>query len=117
MAKVKVKIEYRFFEIACEDGEEARLKMLASFFSQHVAKLKIRFGKIGDARIYVMAGLLIADKVYKTSLEIEEMKYDIQKLRRDINFDQDNVKQLQEIINKGLDKLEDRHHSLSRSLH
>ena len=32
MGKVTVNINNRTFQIACEDGEEARLKELASFF-------------------------------------------------------------------------------------
>ena len=63
MGKVTVNINNRTFQIACEDGEEARLKELASFFSRHVDQLQGRFGHIGDARIYVMTGLLIADKL------------------------------------------------------
>ncbi len=117
MAKVKVNINNRTFQITCEDGEEAKLKELASFFSRHVDQLQGRFGYIGDARIYIMAGLLIADKLSDALSQIEEIQNDVQKLRKDINFDQDNIKQLQDIINKGLDKIEDRHHSLSRSLH
>ena len=116
MGKVTVNINNRTFQIACEDGEEARLKELASFFSRHVDQLQGRFGHIGDARIYVMTGLLIADKLSDAITQIEEMEYDIGKLRRDINADQDNVKQLQDIINVGLDHLENRHHSLIRSL-
>ena len=40
MGKVTVNINNRTFQIACEDGEEARLKELASFFSRHVDQLQ-----------------------------------------------------------------------------
>ena len=42
MGKVTVNINNRTFQIACEDGEEARLKELASFFSRHVDQLQGR---------------------------------------------------------------------------
>ena len=63
MGKVTVNINNRTFQIACEDGEEARLKELASFISRHIDQFHGRFVHIGDARIYVIAGLLIADKI------------------------------------------------------
>ena len=97
MGKVTENINNRTFQIACEDGEEARLKELASF-SRHVDQLQGRFGHIGDARIYVMAGLLIADKLSDALSQIEEIQNDVQQLQKKNDMFKEDSHSLEELL-------------------
>ena len=63
MPQVSVTINGRQFRMACEDGEEAHLLRLAEDIDQRIARLRERFGEIGDTRLTVMAALTLADEL------------------------------------------------------
>ncbi|VAW13619.1 hypothetical protein MNBD_ALPHA09-1775 [hydrothermal vent metagenome] len=74
MAQVTVHINSRSYSLACEEGEQDHLRELAQYLDGHVADLKARFGQIGDARLLVMASLMIADQFSETLAQVEELR-------------------------------------------
>ena len=63
MAQVAVTINGRNYRIACEDGQEEHLIKLSGYLNGKVEELVRAVGQIGDTRLLVMAGLLIADEL------------------------------------------------------
>lgn len=63
MAQVEITINAKSYRIACEDGQEERLRELASLVDAHVKELVDDVGQIGDTRLLVMASILIADEL------------------------------------------------------
>lgn len=63
MAQVDVTINDRSYRIACDDGQEGHLTRLASYVDERVQELVASVGQVGDARLLVMASLLIADEL------------------------------------------------------
>ena len=63
MAQHSISINGRSYTIACEDGQEEHLNRLAAYLGERVGELTASLGQIGDARLLVMAGLLIADEL------------------------------------------------------
>ena len=63
MAQVDVTINNRSYRIACDDGQEEHLVRLADFVDRRVQDLVDSVGQVGDARLLVMANLLIADEL------------------------------------------------------
>jgi cell division protein ZapA len=63
MAQVDVTINGRTYQIACDDGQEQHLVALAAYVDRRVGELTAAMGQIGDARLLVMASLLIADEL------------------------------------------------------
>lgn len=78
MGQVKVSINDRSYTVACGDGEEGHVRELASYINKHVTSLAQEVGQVGDARLLLMAGLLIADELsdalQKTKLMEQEME-------------------------------------------
>ncbi len=72
MAKLDVVINNRSYSVACEDGQEERLQALARAVDQKVGELARAVGQIGDARLLVMASLLIADELDDLRVEMAE---------------------------------------------
>jgi len=62
MAQVSVSIGGRAYRLACNPGEEARLKALAATLDKKIEEMRESFGEIGDQRLTVMAALTIADE-------------------------------------------------------
>jgi cell division protein ZapA len=73
---VNVTINGRQFRMACEDGQEDHLRQLAKEMDDRVNTLRGQFGEIGDARLTVMAALMVAD-------ELTEMRDRLKRLEQD----------------------------------
>ncbi len=71
MSEVTVTINKRSYQISCDDGQEDHLRGLARDVDKRVVELVAGMGQIGDQRLLVMAGLLLADEVNEANAEIE----------------------------------------------
>jgi cell division protein ZapA len=67
MPLVNVMVNGRAYTIACDDGEEAHLKELAGHVDEKAREVLASVGQVGDARMLLMAALLIADERHELS--------------------------------------------------
>ena len=81
MPQVSVTINGRQFRMACEDGEEMRLARLAENLDQRIARLRTRFGEIGDTRLTVMAALTVADELAETREKLQAAESELAGLK------------------------------------
>ena len=63
MAVVDVMVNGRPYPVACDDGQEDHLIDLAHYVDKRVAELAKTMGQVGDARLILMASLLVADEL------------------------------------------------------
>ncbi len=63
MAIVDIDINGRSYQIACDDGQEDHLRELSVKVNQIVKNLVASMGQVGDARLILMASLLLADEL------------------------------------------------------
>ena len=78
VSQVIVNVNDRPYAMQCDPGEEGHLSELAQLIDTEVAKLKRNFGQVGDTRLLLMAGLVIADKLASALLRIEGLQEEIQ---------------------------------------
>jgi cell division protein ZapA len=76
MAQVSIQINGRDYLIACEDGEEEHLVFLADYVNRQVEGLVESVGQVGEARLLLMASLLLADELAEASQELDDLKGD-----------------------------------------
>ncbi|MGH6829329.1 MAG: cell division protein ZapA [Rhizomicrobium sp.] len=62
MPLVNVMVNGRAYTIACDDGEEEHLRQLATTVDAKAREVLSSVGQVGDARLLLMAALLIADE-------------------------------------------------------
>jgi cell division protein ZapA len=62
MPEVEIKIGGRSFEVYCQDGEEHYLHSAAKMLDTEAAVLSGQIGRLPEARMLLMAGLMLADK-------------------------------------------------------
>ncbi len=74
MAQITVSINNRVYEIACDDGQEDHLARLGTYIDSKVTELAASIGQVGDARLLVMASLLIADELADVYGELAEAR-------------------------------------------
>ena len=70
MAQVSVTINGRGYDISCDDGQETHLFHLAEEVDRRVASLVASVGQIGDARLFLLASLLLADQIEDLKNEV-----------------------------------------------
>jgi cell division protein ZapA len=76
VSQVNVTIHGRQFRMACEDGQEAHLQQLAKDLDDRIVALRAQFGEIGDARLTVMAALMVADELAETGKRLKRLESD-----------------------------------------
>ena len=62
MPEVNISIGGRIFEVACQEGEEHFLHSAAKMLDTEASVLSEQIGRIPEARMLLMAGLMLADK-------------------------------------------------------
>ncbi len=63
MAQVTIEINGRPYTVGCEDGQEQHLVELAQHFDRNVRQVGQEVGQLGEARLFLMGGLLLADEL------------------------------------------------------
>lgn len=71
LGQVAITINGRSYQIACDEGKEARLRELGAYVDKRVQELAASVGQIGDTRLLVMVSLLIADELSDVYDELE----------------------------------------------
>jgi cell division protein ZapA len=62
MPEVQITIGGRSFEVACQEGEESFLQSAAALLDNEASTLVSQIGRLPEARMLLMAGLMLADK-------------------------------------------------------
>ncbi|MEQ1521586.1 MAG: cell division protein ZapA, partial [Aestuariivirga sp.] len=85
MANVVVSVADRPYTMQCPDGEEDHLRELASLLDAEIVRIKQSVGSIGDIRLLVMSGLMVADRLSEAIRKIESLEDQIKGLRESRN--------------------------------
>jgi len=68
MAEVNVNVGGRDYRLACRDGEEEDLRAAASLLDSRVSNLNENLGSVGEARLLLMAALLVSGELLERKL-------------------------------------------------
>jgi cell division protein ZapA len=74
MPTVEILVNGRRHEVSCGEGEEARLRQLASYVDRRINDLARGQSQIGDARLLLMASLVVADELSDAFDEIKRLR-------------------------------------------
>ena len=81
MSSVNITINGKQYRVACEPGQEQRLTQLAQDFDERIASMRGRFGEVGDARLTVMAAMMIGDELLDARSKIARLEAEINALQ------------------------------------
>jgi cell division protein ZapA len=71
MAQVTLRINGYAYTIGCKDGEEQHLEAMGAEVNRRIEGVRAAAGPSGEARMLVMAGLLMADDVFDLRNRLE----------------------------------------------
>jgi cell division protein ZapA len=120
MNHINVTINGRQYRMACEEGQEIRLRKLAETLEQRIATLRGKFGEIGDARLTVMAALTVCDELVEADTRIRLLEEDLARLSDGRTAAVDRAKATQTAIANALtaaaERIERTTHVLNRTV-
>jgi cell division protein ZapA len=64
MAQVTIRINGYAYTVGCEDGQETHLEQMAAEIEQRINSIKSIGGQSGEARLLMLAALLLADELH-----------------------------------------------------
>ncbi len=64
MAQVTIRINGYAYTVGCEDGQEEHLTRMAAEIEQRITSIKAIGGQSGEARLLMLAALLLADELH-----------------------------------------------------
>jgi cell division protein ZapA len=84
MPEVTIKIGGRSFDVACQEGEEEFLRSAAAMLDEEAQVLSDQIGRMPEARMLLMAGLLLADKTAAVEDRIRTVEAELDAARAEI---------------------------------
>lgn len=74
MPQVSVIINGRAYPVACDEGQEQRIRDLARVIDGKVGTFARQLGQAGEARLLVMAALVLADELVEANEALNHMR-------------------------------------------
>ena len=107
MPLVNVLINTRAYTVACDDGEEERLRDVSQILDKRVRELASSVGQVGDTRLLVMAGHVICDELSETLARLDEIEKKFAALKEKRGGDsEESENALAEMIENASERLE-----------
>ena len=86
MPQVEIAIGGRTFEVACQEGEEHFLHSAAAMLDAEAAHLAEQIGRMPEARMLLMAGLMLADETAGLEDKVRALEAEAAKMRADMDM-------------------------------
>ncbi len=74
MPMVDITVNGRRHSVQCGDGEEARVRGLAAYIDRKITELAQSNNQVGDARLMLLASLMVADELSDAYDKIKELE-------------------------------------------
>ena len=84
MPQVEISIGGRSFEVACQAGEEQFLQSAAALLDSEASHLADQMGRMPEARMLLMAGLMLADKTVGMDSKLSKAQTEVEALRKEL---------------------------------
>jgi cell division protein ZapA len=107
MPLVNVLINGHAYTVACDEGEEERLREVSKYLDQRVKELVSSVGQVGDTRLLVMAGLVVCDELSDALGHMEAIEKEVAVLKERMKEnDAANEIALAETLEKAAERVE-----------
>ena len=77
MGQISVELNGKPYTVGCEDGQEAHLMQLAKRFDEQVRSVAGSVGQLGDTRLFLMAGLVMADDIADLQSQLAHVRAEL----------------------------------------
>ena len=108
MAQVILTINGRGYPVACDDGQEDRIRQLGQYIDGKVAEFAKKWGQVGDARLILMASLVITDELAETSEQLRKLRQTASGTAGTAGIEHDRSAAMEAVLAAGIESLASR---------
>lgn len=112
MAQVTLTLNGRNYTVACGEGEEQHLLDLAKYYDAQIQTLVGEMGQVGDTRLLMLGGLMIADQLSDMVKKVEDVKAELGRLKGErssleqrANFAESRITEILETATRRIDDI------------
>lgn len=87
MPEITVTIGGRAFEVACQDGEQHFVQEAAARLDDEASTLVDQMGRVPEARMLLMSGLMLADKTGSMAERLQELEAEVETLKAQLEME------------------------------
>lgn len=116
MGQVVIQVNERSYTLQCAEGEEAHLQELARVLDGELSQIRTQVGPVGDVRLLLMAGLVVADRLAESQRAIQALKEQVEGLRQSRQQVAGQAQDLEELMARKLDEASARLEAASAAL-
>lgn len=116
MAHVQVTVNSRSYTLACDDGEEEHLKQLANYLDHHIQELSETIGPVGETRLILMAGLMVADELSGAIDRLNKIEEELKDLKASRDDVTERMRKSESDTASAIDSAADRIEAIARQL-
>jgi cell division protein ZapA len=80
MAQLTIKINGYAYVVGCDDGQEQHLLRMAADVESRIESIKSLGSQSGEARLLVLASLLMADELHDTRITLANLTSELSRL-------------------------------------
>ena len=81
MGQVAIEVNGRTYTVGCEDGQENHVIELARQFDRQVREVGQEVGQLGEARLFLMGALLMADELADAQGRLARLQAELMRLQ------------------------------------
>ena len=117
MSVVQLMINGHAYPVACDEGEEPRLRELGEYIDRRVQALAKSLGPtMGETRLMLMAALLIADELSEALGKIEDQEKELGTLREAHSSATGTIKDTEEALAEALESAADQIETITQRI-
>jgi cell division protein ZapA len=102
MPQVALTINGRSYQVACDIGQEDRIRQLGQYIDGKVSEFAKSSGQIGDARLILMASLVITDELAEAT---ESLRNERTRGGAGATIEQDRAAATESVLAAGIESL------------
>ena len=102
MPQVALTINGRTYQVACDAGQEDRIRQLGQYIDGKVGEFATTWGQIGDARLLLMASLIITDELAEAT---ESLRRERNRGGNGATVEQDRAAATESVLAAGIESL------------
>lgn len=116
MVHVSVTIDGKTYRMACDEGQEDHLRSLGEKLDSSIQALKTGFGEVGDQRLAIMAGIMLADELNESKKLAAGLQAEIDSIKESRAALVDRYQSAEDTLGRALGEVSERVKGLSEKL-
>lgn len=116
MGLINVTIYGREYELACDDGQEARLSQLSQMINDRVKVLSKQMGRGSEHTMLVYTALMLADELMDAQIQARQSPDDVKQLMEEREEQKQKIQNMELAMASSMQQIASQIHKLTDQL-